>query len=185
MELPQELEIERFPEKLFDLDEVDECVLRDRNGNPVSFKSIREDATCIFVFVRHFIDYVTKEYVEDFSKIFPHHLQGRNVKIVVVGCAPSRFIAPFCNETNFEHSMFCDSKRIIHKSLGLHEYPQISLSNEVSPHVKSNAISGFFLTMWRSLKSQIEQGDAMQQGGQLVIDPRRKDLVLPPRRSPT
>nr|XP_002132136.1 thioredoxin-like protein AAED1 [Ciona intestinalis] len=178
MEPPEEVEIQRLPENLFDLNAVDQCILRDRNGQATTFKSAREGSTCIIVFIRHFIDYVAKEYVEDFSKIFPRHLEGSNVKIIVIGCAPSRFIAPFCDETNFEHSMFCDSKRIIHKCLGLYDYPQNSLSNEVSPHVKSTAFSGFFRTVWRGIKSQVEQGDSLQQGGQLIIDQDGKILFF-------
>ncbi|XP_076826042.1 peroxiredoxin-like 2C [Clavelina lepadiformis] len=167
---PLDENMERLPEKLFDLNEIDQCVVRGSNGAVKTFKELRSGYTCIIVFIRHFLDYVTKEYVEDFSKIFPRQLEENKVKLVVIGCGPSCFIQPFCEETNFPHEMYCDSKRIIHKVLRLHDTPSAALG-ATSPHVKSNFLQGFFQTFWRFVKSAVQQGDPLQQGGQIVINP--------------
>nr|CAB3265208.1 thioredoxin-like protein AAED1 [Phallusia mammillata] len=178
MEPPEVSEMERMPEKLFNLEDADKCILLDRFGKPVSLGDARSGHTCIIVFLRHFLDYITKEYVEDFSKIFPRYLKERNVKILLISCAPSRFIQPFSDETNCPHEMLCDSKRIIHNTLGLHNTLQPSLNGANSPHIKSNAFTGFFTNVWRAVKSTVEQGDPFQQGGQVIIDPDGKILFF-------
>ena len=42
-------------------------------------------------------------------------------------------------------------------------------------HAKSNGLTDFFLSLWRFVKSKVEQGDPLQQGGQLVISQGKKD----------
>jgi len=52
MEAPISEDIERFAEKLFNLNEVDKCTVKDKFGNTKSFKEIREGCMCIIVFIR-------------------------------------------------------------------------------------------------------------------------------------
>jgi len=40
----------------------------------------------------------------------------------MIGCAPSRFIQSFIEETNFPHEMYCDSQKIIHKAFEFNNY---------------------------------------------------------------
>ena len=52
MESPQERIIDRLPEELFEISHLDNCYVRNRNGQSVQIKDIRKDNTCIFVFIR-------------------------------------------------------------------------------------------------------------------------------------
>lgn len=179
MEIPDHLLIDRLPERLFDLDEAKDCELWDIDRHPVTFGSLlpEKNACVIFVFIRHFLDYATREYVEDFSKIFPHALQESRVKIVLIGCAPARYIRQFVEDTSCPHEVYCDSKRILHKLMALHEVAMETPSSG-SPHVKTNSFVGFWQTVWRAMTSQSEQGSQFQMGGQLVIDGEERILFF-------
>lgn len=167
--VPVSDEIERSPEKLFDMDSLKDWVVYDRTGAHTLFDSLCTGKTTIIIFLRHFLDYVTRDYVEDFSKIFPHTLHEKNVRILLIGCAHPKHIGKFVEDTSCPHAVYCDPKRLLYQTMGLYPQPQDLLGSK-SPHVKSNAFVGFWQTVWRAMVSMNEQGDTFQQGGQLVLD---------------
>ena len=52
MEVPVQNEMQRLPEKSFDLSKVDSCYVRDKYGEQYSLKEIRKNHTSIIIFVR-------------------------------------------------------------------------------------------------------------------------------------
>lgn len=185
VEVPLIDAIDRMPEKSFDLEEVKKCILYDIDRKPISFADLvnNKSSWTIFVFIRHFLDYVTREYVEDFSKIFPYTLEEREAKIVLIGCAPARFIRQFVEDTSCPHEIYCDSGRTIHNCLGFHTIP-VDTPIARSPHIKSNSFVGFWQTVWRVMKSQTEQGSPFQMGGQLIMNNREEILFFHRDRHP-
>lgn len=98
----------------------------------------------------------------------PEHLRG--VRIVVVGCAPARFIKPFVADTKFPYDLYSDPNRELYSKLGLVNKLG-GLGGSKSPHVKSSITGGILKSTWRGLKSMRMQGDVKQQGGALVLGP--------------
>lgn len=177
-EIPNVDAMDRMPEIGFDFDKVQACVLYDAERQPITFGELLESdySATIFIFLRHFLDYVTRDYVEDFSKIFKHELERNSCRVVMIGCSPSKFIKQFVEQTSCPHLVYCDSTREIYKSLGLHsrttDLPQTS-----SPHVKTNSFIGFWQTVWRSVTT-IQQGDPFQMGGQLIVSKDKSILFF-------
>ncbi|EGD72940.1 hypothetical protein PTSG_04672 [Salpingoeca rosetta] len=106
--------------------------------------------------------------VFDLAKVPQDHLG--NVAVVVIGCAPHRFIAPFKKETNFPFELYSDPDRNVYKSLGL-KHAHASASK--SEHMRSSVVMGLLQSTWRGLKSMRMQGDVKQQGGAFVVDQKK------------
>uniref|UniRef100_A0A8C5LQH1 Peroxiredoxin like 2C n=1 Tax=Leptobrachium leishanense TaxID=445787 RepID=A0A8C5LQH1_9ANUR len=137
-----------------DLGSVTDCLLRDRAGTNVQFGDLYRDKKAIIVFVRNFLCYTCKEYVEDLAKI------------------PKSFLENFCSLTGYPHEMYVDSEREIYNKLGM-KRGETSTTPARSPHVKSSLISGSIKSIYRAMTSPAFdfQGDLAQQGGTLIVGP--------------
>ncbi|XP_062399638.1 peroxiredoxin-like 2C [Sardina pilchardus] len=157
----------------FQITDVESCVLYDRHGVPVPFQSLYEEQKCIIIFVRHFLCYTCKEYVEDLSKISQDALRGAGVRMVIIGQSAPRHIEPFCSLTGSPHEVFVDPERHIYSRLGLRRGEIFMESASASPHVKSSMLMGSLKSMWRAMNSPAFdfQGDPLQQGGTLIVGP--------------
>ncbi|XP_020658955.3 peroxiredoxin-like 2C isoform X1 [Pogona vitticeps] len=148
------------------------CLVVDAAGKALPFGSLYKERKAIVVFVRHFLCYVCKEYVEDLGKIPKKYLQDANVKLIVIGQSSHHHIKPFCNLTGYPHEMYVDPEREIYKTLGM-KSGETSVTSVHSPHVKSNWLSGSVKSIWRAMASPAFdfQGDPAQQGGTLILGP--------------
>ncbi|XP_075825482.1 peroxiredoxin-like 2C isoform X2 [Microtus pennsylvanicus] len=126
----------------------------DASGRRVSFGALFRERRAVVVFVRHFLCYVCKEYVEDLAKI------------------PKSFLRPFCKLTGYSHEIYVDPEREIYKRLGMKRGEEISSSGQ-SPHIKSNLLSGSLQSLWRAVTGPLFdfQGDPAQQGGTFILGP--------------
>uniref|UniRef100_A0A8C2PGD7 Peroxiredoxin like 2C n=1 Tax=Capra hircus TaxID=9925 RepID=A0A8C2PGD7_CAPHI len=133
---------------------VAELPVLDASGRPVPFGELFRERRAIVVFVRHFLCYICKEYVEDLAKI------------------PKSFLQPFCKLTGYSHEIYVDPEREIYKRLGMKRGEEIASSGQ-SPHVKSNILSGSIRSLWRAVTGPLFdfQGDPAQQGGTLILGP--------------
>lgn len=155
------------------LSELKNCFIIDRHGDKKSFSSLFEHNKAIVIFVRHFLCYTCKEYVEDLGKIPQHVLQDLNVRLVVIGQSSYSHIQGFCSLTGFPHEIYVDPERQIYKRLGLRRGEKYMETPSVSPHVKSSMLSGSLKSVWRAMTSPVFdfQGDPQQQGGALIVGP--------------
>ncbi|KAK3794408.1 hypothetical protein RRG08_019375 [Elysia crispata] len=135
-------------------------------------QDIRTHLFCLF-YPQHFLDFITKEYCEDISIIPLEYLQNAEVRLVVIGPAPHRFIKPFRQLTGLNHTLYVDPDREIYKALGCVEN-LVAGSLETSKHIKSGFLSGVASSVWRAMRSSGRkefQGDIKQQGGSFVMGP--------------
>ncbi|NXI51534.1 AAED1 protein, partial [Chloroceryle aenea] len=144
----------------------------DADGRSIPFKALYAEHKAIVVFVRNFLCYICKEYVEDLAKIPRAFLQEANVRLIVIGQSSYHHIKPFCSLTGYTHEMYVDPQREIYKMLGMKRGEDNSVS-VWSPHVKSNALLGSIKSMWRAMTGPAFdfQGDPAQQGGALILGP--------------
>ncbi|XP_063151294.1 peroxiredoxin-like 2C isoform X1 [Candoia aspera] len=155
-----------------ELRETAQRLVEDAVGNRIPFGALHKEQKTIVIFVRHFLCYVCKEYVEDLGKIPKKFLQDANVRLVVIGQSAHHHIKPFCNLTGYHHEMYVDPGREIYRLLGM-KRGEASNSAVHSPHVKSNLLSGSIKSMWRAMASPAFdfQGDPAQQGGTFILGP--------------
>uniref|UniRef100_A0A8D0E1M6 Peroxiredoxin like 2C n=1 Tax=Salvator merianae TaxID=96440 RepID=A0A8D0E1M6_SALMN len=148
------------------------CLVVDAAGKSLPFGSLYREQKTIVVFVRHFLCYTSKEYVEDLGKIPKKFLQDANVRLVVIGQSLPHHIKPFCDLTGYSHEMYVDPEREIYKILGM-KSGEASITSAQSPHVKSSLLLGSIKSMWRAMTSPAFdfQGDPAQQGGTLILGP--------------
>ncbi|CAD5112213.1 DgyrCDS1446 [Dimorphilus gyrociliatus] len=134
-------------EKKIDLNDVKDKVIYDENGKEYKFEEIYEDKKSIIVFVRK-----------------------ANVRLVVIGCGPFKFIKSFRKLTGYKGFLFVDPEREIYKKLGMIE--SLKSGNLAGDkHIKSRAIVGVIKSTWWALGSREFQGDIRQQGGSLIVGP--------------
>ncbi|XP_045695800.1 peroxiredoxin-like 2C isoform X2 [Phyllostomus hastatus] len=133
---------------------VAELPVLDASGRRVPFGELFRERRAVVVFVRHFLCYTCKEYVDDLAKI------------------PKNFLQPFCKLTGYCHEIYVDPEREIYKRLGMKRGEEITSSGQ-SPHVKSNILSGSIWSLWRAVTGPLFdfQGDPIQQGGTLILGP--------------
>ncbi|XP_019372869.1 PREDICTED: thioredoxin-like protein AAED1 isoform X2 [Gavialis gangeticus] len=131
-----------------------QCLVQGADARRVRFGALFRARRAIVVFVRHFLCYACKEYVEDLAKI------------------PKDFLQPFCNLTRYPHEMYVDPDLALYKILGM-KRGEAATSSAQSPHVKSNLLSGSIRSIWRAMTSPAFdlQGDPAQQGGTLILGP--------------
>ncbi|XP_061674408.1 peroxiredoxin-like 2C isoform X2 [Syngnathoides biaculeatus] len=148
---------------------VEDCFVYDRHGTSIPFKSLYQDRKSILVFVRNFLCYSCKEYVDDLSKIPKEILEDAKVSLVVIGQSAHRHIQPFCSLTGYAHEMYVDPERIIYRKLGMRREERFTVSAQASPHVKSGIFMGQMRSIWRAVTSPAFdfQGDLHQQGSQV------------------
>ncbi|XP_050185615.1 peroxiredoxin-like 2C [Myiozetetes cayanensis] len=154
------------------LGEAARCLLLDREGRSVPFQALFRDRKAIVLFVRNFLCYTCKEYVEDLAKVPKAFLQEANVRLIVIGQSSYHHIKPFCSLTGYTHEMYVDPQREIYKTLGMKRGEGSNVSVR-SPHVKSNTLLGSMRSIWRAMTGPAFdfQGDPAQQGGALIIGP--------------
>ncbi|KAM6327872.1 peroxiredoxin-like 2C isoform 2-T2 [Alca torda] len=126
----------------------------DADGRSVPFEALYGEQKAIVVFVRNFLCYTCKEYVEDLAKV------------------PKAFLQPFCSLTGYTHEMYVDPQREIYRTLGMKRGEGNNVSVR-SPHVKSNTFLGSIRSVWRAMTGPAFdfQGDPAQQGGALILGP--------------
>ncbi|XP_042098962.1 peroxiredoxin-like 2C isoform X2 [Ovis aries] len=107
---------------------VAELPVLDASGRPVPFGELFRERRAIVVFVRHFLCYICKEYVEDLAKIPKSFLQEANVTLIVIGQSSYHHIEPFCKLTGYSHEIYVDPEREIYKRLGMKRGEEIASS---------------------------------------------------------
>ncbi|XP_065455469.1 peroxiredoxin-like 2C isoform X1 [Chrysemys picta bellii] len=157
-------------------------LLVDRDGQRILFGALFREHRAIVVFVRHFLCYTCKEYVEDLAKIPKNLLQDAKVRLIVIGQTSHHHIKPFCSLTGYPHEIYVDPEREIYKILGMKKGEAATTSVQ-SPHVKSNLLSGSIRSMWRAMTGPAFdfQGDPAQQGGTLILGPAELQIDFKPR----
>ncbi|XP_040211311.1 peroxiredoxin-like 2C isoform X1 [Rana temporaria] len=155
-----------------DLEIAASCLLRDRNGKSFEFRDLYKEKAAIIIFVRNFLCYTCKEYVEDLAKVPKSFLQKADVRLIVIGQSSYLHIQNFCSITGYHHEIYVDNDREVYSKLGM-KRGETSTSSAGSPHVKSNVITGSIKSIWRAITSPAFdfQGDPAQQGGALIVGP--------------
>ncbi|KAM5193758.1 peroxiredoxin-like 2C [Mantella aurantiaca] len=155
-----------------DLELAASCLVRDRNGRSLEFRDLYRDKKAIIIFVRNFLCYTCKEYVEDLAKIPKSFLQKGDVRLIVIGQSSYLHLQKFCSTTGYPHEIYVDNDREVYSKLGMRR-GETSSSSAGSPHVKSNVITGSIKSIWRAMTSPAFdfQGDPAQQGGALIVGP--------------
>ncbi|KAJ8413998.1 hypothetical protein AAFF_G00065960 [Aldrovandia affinis] len=153
--------------------DVENCLVQDRHGNRIPFRSLCQENKSIIVFVRNFLCYTCKEYVEDLSKVPNKSLVGADVRLIVIGQSSPCHIEPFCALTGYPHEIYVDPERRIYNKLGMRRGEEFVESAFLSPHVKSSMLGGSMRSMWRAMTSPAFdfQGDPLQQGGAIIAGP--------------
>uniref|UniRef100_A0A8D0KSL3 Peroxiredoxin like 2C n=1 Tax=Strix occidentalis caurina TaxID=311401 RepID=A0A8D0KSL3_STROC len=148
------------------------CPVVDADGRSVPFAALYGERKAIVVFVRNFLCYTCKEYVEDLAKVPKAFLQEANVRLIVIGQSSYHHIKTFCSLTGYTHEMYVDPQREIYKTLGMKRGEGNNVSVQ-SPHVKSNVLLGSIKSVWRAMTGPAFdfQGDPAQQGGTLILGP--------------
>ncbi|XP_037338551.2 peroxiredoxin-like 2C [Pungitius pungitius] len=161
------------PSVEYGLEDVEDCLVYDRRGVPVPFKNLYQDRKTVIIFVRNFLCYSCKEYVEDLSKIPKEALEDADIRLVVIGQSAHRHIEPFCSLTAYPHEIYVDPERCIYQKLGMKREEKYTESGHRSPHVKSGIFMGQLKSIWRAMTSPAFdfQGDMHQQGGAVIAGP--------------
>ncbi|XP_035291811.1 peroxiredoxin-like 2C isoform X2 [Anguilla anguilla] len=136
------------------LSDVEDCLVYDRYGNGIPFGRLYQDKTSIIVFVKNFLCYTCKEYVEDLAKIPKKSLLSADVRLVLIG-----------------QSSHCHIE--IYTTLGMRRGEAFAESASPSPHVRSSMLRGTVGSLWRAMRSPAFdfQGDPLQQGGAIIAGP--------------
>nr|XP_046243713.1 peroxiredoxin-like 2C [Scatophagus argus] len=155
------------------LEDVEDCLIYDRHGVSVRFKTLYQDRKSVIIFVRNFLCYSCKEYVEDLSKIPKDVLEGAGIRLVVIGQSAHHHIESFCSLTRYPYEMYVDPERCIYETLGMKREETFTDSAHPSPHVKSGVFMGQLKSIWRAMTSPVFdfQGDLHQQGGAIIAGP--------------
>ncbi|XP_064147189.1 peroxiredoxin-like 2C isoform X3 [Loxodonta africana] len=109
-------------------DAVAELPVLDASGKRVAFGALFRERQAVVVFVRHFLCYICKEYVEDLAKIPKSFLEEANVTLIVIGQSSYHHIEPFCKLTGYAHEIYVDPEREIYKRLGMKRGEEIASS---------------------------------------------------------
>ncbi|XP_060894715.1 peroxiredoxin-like 2C [Labrus mixtus] len=155
------------------IEDVEDCLLYDRHGVSIPFKKLYQDRKSVIIFVRNFLCYSCKEYVDDLSKIPREALEDADIRLVVIGQSAHTHIESFCSLTGYPHDMYVDPARCIYQKLGMKREETFTDSAHPSPHVKSGLLMGQMKSIWRAMTSPLFdlQGDLHQQGGAIIAGP--------------
>ncbi|XP_072243815.1 peroxiredoxin-like 2C [Leuresthes tenuis] len=155
------------------LKDVEDFLIYDRRGVSIPFKSLYQDRKTVVIFVRNFLCYSCKEYVDDLSKVPRGALEDARVSLVVIGQSSHHHIEPFCLLTGYPYEMYVDPERCIYQKLGMKREEKFTDSAHPSPHVKSGLLMGQMKSIWRAMTSPAFdfQGDLHQQGGAIIAGP--------------
>ncbi|XP_029019028.1 peroxiredoxin-like 2C [Betta splendens] len=155
------------------LESVEDCLIYDRRGVGFPFRNLYQGRKSVLIFVRNFLCYSCKEYVEDLSKIPKEALEEAGIRLVVIGQSDHRHIEPFCSLTGYPYEIYVDPQRCIYQKLGMKRGENFTDSASPSPHVKSGTFVGQMKSIWRAMRSPAFdfQGDLHQQGGAIIAGP--------------
>ncbi|CAJ1069031.1 peroxiredoxin-like 2C [Xyrichtys novacula] len=155
------------------LEDVEDCLIYDRHGVSIPFKKLYQDRKSVVIFVRSFLCYSCKEYVDDLSKIPRETLEDANIRLVVIGQSSHLHIESFCSLTRYPYEMYVDPERNIYQKLGMRREEIFTESAHPSPHVKSGMFTGQVKSILRAMASPVFdfQGDLHQQGGAIIAGP--------------
>ncbi|KAK5871031.1 hypothetical protein PBY51_003934 [Eleginops maclovinus] len=155
------------------LEDVEDCLIYDRHGVSFPFKTLYRDRKSVIIFVRNFLCYSCKEYVEDLSKIPKEALEDAAIRLVVIGQSAHHHIEPFCLLTGYPYEIYVDPERSIYQKFGMKREEKFTDSAQPSPHVKSGIFMGQVKSIWRAMTSPAFdfQGDLHQQGGAIIAGP--------------
>ncbi|GAA6223140.1 thioredoxin-like protein AAED1 [Lates japonicus] len=155
------------------LEDVEDCLIYDRHGVSFPFKKLYQDRKSVIIFVRNFLCYSCKEYVDDLSKIPTEALEDADIRLIVIGQSAHHHIEPFCSLTGYPYEMYVDPERYIYQKLGMKREEKFTDSANPSPHVKSGVFMGQMKSIWRAMTSPLFdfQGDLHQQGGAIIVGP--------------
>ncbi|XP_032873604.1 peroxiredoxin-like 2C isoform X1 [Amblyraja radiata] len=178
---PQTVQIARSPQNQHDLPPIanikaaKDCFVVNCYGRKIPFPALYEKTKTILVFLRHFLCYTCREYVEDLAKIPEKSLKDADVRLIVIGQSSHDHIQDFCTQTGYTHEIYVDPTRSIYKSLQMKQ-GEIFHQAVRSAHVKSSTLNGIFKSVWSAMKSPAFdfQGDPAQQGGAFIIGPGDK-----------
>ncbi|KAI4820118.1 hypothetical protein KUCAC02_028109 [Chaenocephalus aceratus] len=102
----------------YHLEDVEDCLIYDRHGVSFPFKKLYRDRKSVIIFVRNFLCYSCKEYVEDLSKIPKEALEDAAIRLVVIGQAAHHHIEPFCLLTGYPYEYMWTPRESFIKSWG-------------------------------------------------------------------
>ncbi|XP_055886643.1 peroxiredoxin-like 2C isoform X2 [Biomphalaria glabrata] len=144
----------------------------DEMENKIMFTDIFKHQKTIIIFTRHFLDFVSKEYVEDIAIIPLEYTQNAGVRLVVIGPAQPKHIKAFKKLTGLSYSLYVDPEREVYKALGCQD-KIATAAVENSKHIKSGFVTGMLSSVWRAMTSGDKefQGDIQQQGGAFIFGP--------------
>lgn len=116
-----------------------------------------------------------REYVEDLVTVPQSSFENTGSKLVIIGCAPSKFISSFKSDLKIPYEVYCDPKREIYLTLGLRHG---AFSDKVkSPHIKSGMFKGIVKGIALGVSGGLQlQGDFLQQGGCFIVKPNGEVL---------
>ncbi|XP_074850266.1 peroxiredoxin-like 2C isoform X2 [Carettochelys insculpta] len=112
-------------------------VVVDGDGQRIPFGALFREHRAIVVFVRHFLCYTCKEYVEDLAKIPKNLLQDAEVRLIVIGQSSYHHIKPFCSLTGYHHEIYVDPEREIYKILGMKRGEAATSASVISHSLKT------------------------------------------------
>nr|XP_013801135.1 PREDICTED: LOW QUALITY PROTEIN: thioredoxin-like protein AAED1 [Apteryx mantelli mantelli] len=167
-----------------ELREAAQCLVVDVDGKKIPFRALYGEQKAIVVFVRNFLCYTCKEYVEDLAKVPKSFLEDANMRLIVIGQSSSHQGKPLCSLTGYTHEMYVDPQREIYKTLGMKRGEGNNTPDKTnqaqSPHVKSNMLLGSIRRMWRAMTGPAFDflGDPAQQGGTLILGPGNEVYFL-------
>ncbi|XP_067838318.1 peroxiredoxin-like 2C isoform X1 [Heptranchias perlo] len=175
---PQIVQINRkpqdqlYPPPTIDTKAAEDCFVVDCCGSEIPFPALYGERKAILIFVRHFLCYACKEYVEDLAKIPQKYLMDVGVRLIVIGQSTHHHIKGFCTLTGYTHEIYVDPSRQIYKKLKMKQGETFHQAGR-SLHVKSSMLIGILKSMWCAMKSPAFdfQGDPDQQGGALIVGP--------------
>ncbi|XP_061116006.1 peroxiredoxin-like 2C [Conger conger] len=155
------------------LSEVEDCLVHDRLGNCIPFRRLYQEKKSIIVFVKNFLCYTCREYVEDLAKIPKKSLMSADVRLVVIGQSSHHHIEPFCALTKYPHEIYVDPERKVYTRLGMRRGEIFTESGSRCRHVRSSMLQGTVSSLWLAMKSPAFdfQGDPLQQGGAIIVGP--------------
>ncbi|KAF1389302.1 hypothetical protein PFLUV_G00072030 [Perca fluviatilis] len=132
----------RSPSVDFRLEDVEDCLIYDRHGVSDPFKKLYQDRKSVIIFVRNFLCYSCKEYVEDLSKIPKEALEDADIRLVVIGQSAHHHIEPFCSLTGYPHEIYVDPERCIYQKLGMKREEKFTDSASCAPKQGGAIIAG-------------------------------------------
>ncbi|XP_013127331.1 thioredoxin-like protein AAED1 isoform X3 [Oreochromis niloticus] len=135
------------------LRDVEDCLIYDRHGVSIPFKTLYQDRKSVIIFVR-----------------------DAEIRLVVIGQSAYHHIESFCLLTGYPYEIYVDPGRRIYQKLGMKREETFTDSAQPSPHVKSGIFMGQIKTIWRAMTSPAFdfQGDLHQQGGAIIAGPGSK-----------